>query len=81
MTGSQPISPSRAVLFADKLEKRIRSLELNPQLGRAPRDERLKRLGYRILIIDSFLIFYVVAARTVEIHRVLRGARHLHDVL
>ncbi len=74
-------SPARASFFTDKLEKNAGSLESNPFLGRVPHDARLKSLGYRLLIIESYLVFYLVRGKTIEIHRVIHGSRALEGIL
>jgi len=73
-------SPSRAVAFTEKLDKRIGALADNPHLGRAPKQEKLAHYGYRVLVIDSYLVFHVIRGRTIEIHRVIQGSRHLDDI-
>jgi toxin ParE1/3/4 len=72
-------SPANAMAFIEKLDQRIGSLKIHPFLGRIPRDDQLK--NYRLLVIESYLVFYVVHGRTVEIHRVVHGSRQLEDIL
>jgi toxin ParE1/3/4 len=74
-------SPAKAAAFIEKLDKLIQNLRRHPLLGKEPRMERLRRLGYRVLILESHLIFYVVHGRTVTVHRVLHGSRQLEDIL
>jgi addiction module RelE/StbE family toxin len=70
-------SPNRAASFVDELDRRIGSLEQHPLLGRIPRHRRLRAFGYRVLIVESYLMFYVVRGRSIEIHRVVHGSRDL----
>ena len=74
-------SPSNAAAFFDKLDQRIGNLETHPLLGRIPRDDKLQSSGYRVLVIESYLVFYIVRGKTVEIHRVVHGSRNLDDIL
>lgn len=74
-------SPSNAAVFVDKLDQRIGNLETHPFLGRIPGDDKLQASGYRVLVIESYLVFYVVRSQPVEIHRVVHGSRHLDDIL
>ena len=53
-------SPARATSFAEKLDKRINNLTIHPHLGRIPKQEKLQAFGYRVLVIESYLVFYVV---------------------
>jgi addiction module RelE/StbE family toxin len=62
--------------LANKIEKNLQLVSLNPQLGKIPRDNDLKSLGYRYLIIGNYLIFYTIEKRTILIHRILHGARN-----
>ena len=74
-------SPSRAMAFVEAVAKRIGRLESHPSLGRVPRNERLKQLGYRVLTVERYLVFYVPRGHAVEIHRVLHGSRHYDEIL
>jgi len=74
-------SPANASAFIEKLDQRIGNLQQHPFLGRVPRDDKLKNLNYRILVIESYLAFYIIRGKTVEIHRVIHGSRNLNDIL
>jgi plasmid stabilization system protein ParE len=74
-------SPARAVSFTEKLDKRINSLLTHPYLGRIPKDEKLRAFGYRVLVIESYLIFYSIREHIIEIHRVIHGSRYLDDIV
>lgn len=74
-------SPVNAGAFIEKLDKQIANLEAHPFLGHMPRDEKLRNVGYRVLVIESYLVFYVVRGKTVEIHRIVHGYRNLEDIL
>ena len=73
--------PNRASAFVDKLDKRISLLESNPHLGRVPRHTKLQEYGYRVLIVESYLVFYIVYGQTVEIHRVVHASRNLDHLI
>ncbi|HBR21715.1 MAG TPA: type II toxin-antitoxin system mRNA interferase toxin, RelE/StbE family, partial [Nitrospiraceae bacterium] len=64
-----------------KLDRRMLNLKNHPLLGRIPRDEKLKDFGYRVIIIESYLVFYIVRDKTVEIHRVIHGSRNLSEII
>jgi len=74
-------SPASAATFIEKLDHRIGSLKMHPFLGRIPLNDELKNAGYRVLVIESYLVFYIVRAKTVEIHRVVHGSRNIDDIL
>ncbi|MEW6323825.1 MAG: type II toxin-antitoxin system RelE/ParE family toxin [Nitrospirota bacterium] len=74
-------SSVRARAFIESVDKRIGGLAIHPQLGRIPRHPKLKAFGYRVLVMDSYLVFYVIRGRTVEIHRIVHGSRHLDEIV
>lgn len=64
-----------AVGLLDKMDTAISKLADFPMLGVISNDPHLDRKGYRILIVEEYLIFYVVEENAVEIRRVLHGRR------
>ncbi len=70
-----------AASMLEKFDDAISRLAHNPHLGAAPRDDRLRRLGYRMLIIGDYLVFYVVKSEMVQIRRVIHGARDYRFLL
>lgn len=68
-------NPAAAHLLLDKFDKSISNLMSNPLLGVIPNDPRLGRLGYRMLIVDNYLVFYVIKKHIVQIRHVIHGAR------
>jgi len=57
-------NPSAAGSLLEKFDHSISQLAINPEIGVIPKDERLKKLGYRMLIVGKYLVFYVVKANT-----------------
>lgn len=74
-------NPAAADAVANKIEKNLELLSGNPELGRIPREEEIRNLGYRYLIVQDYLIFYTIEARTIFIHRILHGARNYKSLL
>ena len=74
-------NPTAADAIASDIEKNLELLSINPNLGRIPREEELRNLGYRYLIVKNYLIFYTIEARTIFIHRILHGARNYKTLL
>ena len=74
-------NPNAADSIADKIEKNLRLLSENPKLGRIPRDDEIKDLGYRYLIVENYLIFYTIEEKIILIHRILHGARNYKPLL
>ena len=73
-------NPAAAQALADKMEKSLAALARHPAMGMVPADPDLMQLGYRYLIIENYLVFYVVETRAVIIHRILHGARNYRDL-
>ena len=74
-------SPARALSFVETLDKKIKPLEKRPLLGRVPRHSKLREYGYRVLIVDSYLVFYILREQTVEVHRVIHGSRNIDHLI
>jgi len=74
-------SPERASRFVDELDRRIGGLGRHPNLGRVPRDATLRNARYRVLVLESYLVFYRIQPHGIEVHRVLHGSRDLRDLL
>ncbi|MFH0727060.1 MAG: type II toxin-antitoxin system RelE/ParE family toxin [Pseudomonadota bacterium] len=73
--------PDAAASFLEEMDRSISGLSRNPHLGVVPRDERLEKLGYRVLIIRKYLVFYVVKKEVIQIRRILHGARQYSFLL
>ena len=73
--------PGAAVDQFEKIDRSVGLLGSNPLLGIVPNDERLRKFGYRVLIVDKYLVFYVIKGKTVQIRRVLHGARQYEFLL
>ena len=52
-----------------------------PERCPRPRDLALAAKGYRYLIVENYLIFYVVSGGTVQIRRILYGRRDYRALL
>jgi addiction module RelE/StbE family toxin len=74
-------SPEAADRVVDGLLEAIESLDERPLRGARPRDERLRRLGFRFLVVAPHLIFYKVIRREVRVYRVLHGKRAYEKTL
>jgi toxin ParE1/3/4 len=74
-------SPSRAADLVERIVKEVSHLSQFPRLGLIPKSARLQAKGYRVLVVDDFLIFYGLRGRAVRIRRVLHGARRYAALL
>ncbi|MCL6558052.1 MAG: type II toxin-antitoxin system RelE/ParE family toxin [Firmicutes bacterium] len=75
-------NPAAALKLAENIEQSILQLEDFPLIGTTPKNRRLTRKGYRILIVESYLVFYVLLDNgTVEIRRIISGKRDYQFLL
>ena len=74
-------NPTAANNLANQIEKDLELLSENSKLGQIPRDDDLKKLGYRYLIVQNYLLFYTIEKRTILVHRILHGARDYKSLL
>ncbi|MDP2208302.1 MAG: type II toxin-antitoxin system RelE/ParE family toxin [Bacteroidota bacterium] len=74
-------NPGRALAFVDKLDDHIKRLENHPFLGRVPRHPKLNEFGYRVMIVESYLVFYIIRGKQIEIHRIIHGSRNLDHLI
>lgn len=74
-------SVKRAEQFYTSLQERLDHVSIFPELFPLCRDQILAGRGYRIIPIGSYLLFYVLADREVQVRRVLFGRREYRDLL
>lgn len=67
--------------FLAKLNKEFDLLESFPFAFPMVRDTYLAQLGYRMIPVDSYIVFYVVKGKKVQIHRIIYGKRNYYDLL
>ena len=68
----------------EKEDNNLRKMQKISELahsGTIPKNERLEKLGYRVLIIHQYLVFYVVKDFVIEIRRILHGRRRYDFLL
>jgi toxin ParE1/3/4 len=69
-------NPAATLKLAENIEKSILLLQDFPLTGATPKNRRLTRQGYRILIVDRYLVFYVLLNNEIiEIQRIISGKR------
>ena len=59
----------------DRIHAAVLNLVDFPEMGAPPHDERLLRSGYRMLVIEKFLVLYVIDGDAVVIMGVVHGAQ------
>ncbi len=74
-------SKQAALLMHDKIIQKSNDLAHFPKLGRFVPDKKITEIGFRMLIVDKYIIFYRIIQNIVYIHRVLHGARNFPNLL
>ena len=67
-------------VFEEFLEQ-VKTLKENPFIYKVHQDSLLKLIGYRVIPIDNYLMFYIVKGSSVQIHRVLYAKRNYLQLL
>ena len=60
----------------EKFLEQVRILKTHPFTYSVHQDPLLKLIGYRVIPIDNYLMFYVVKGNVVQIHRILYAKRN-----
>ena len=69
------LSPQAAIRYYDLLIDKIGSLVEMPERCPFVRNIALKAKGYRYLIVENYLVFFVIKGDTVQIRRILYNKR------
>lgn len=69
------LSPQGAIKYYDLIVEKIGSLAEMPERCPLLRDTQLRLRGYRMLIVEKYMVFFVVKGDTVQIRRILYGRR------
>lgn len=68
-------SKKNASEIFDRIHSAAMKLVDFPEMGAHPHDERLLRSGYRMLVVEKFLILYMIGGDAVTIMGVVHGAQ------
>lgn len=76
-------NPPAAYKLIDKIDYAVQSLAGFPSKGVIPKDLQLKTKQYRMLIIESYIVFYIPnhALSEIEIMRVLSSKQNYKNLL
>lgn len=75
------MSPQAAIRYYDLLVEKISGLAEMPERCSFVRDVTLKAKGYRYLIVENYLVFFVLKDDTVQIRRILYSKRNYEWLL
>lgn len=74
-------NPAAADALLEQFDRAIGNLTSHPLMGIVPKNDRLQRLGYLMLVVGRYLVFYVIKADVVQIRRVIHGSRNYQFLL
>ena len=75
------LSPQAAISYYDVMVEKIGSLAEMPERCPFVRDVALKAKGYRYLIVENYLVFFVTKRDIVQIRRILYSQRNYEWLL
>jgi addiction module RelE/StbE family toxin len=75
------LSPETAANYYDLIVEKISSLSEMPERCPHIRDITLRVKGYRYLIIESYIVFFVIKSDIVQIRRIIYGKRNYEWLL
>lgn len=72
-----------ALNYLDKMEKAINCLADFPMSGSIPRYSILRKQGYRVLIVEKYLVFYKVNEdeKVVTVYAVVDGRQEYRNLI
>jgi len=68
-------NPEYAIKILELFDQSISRLSEFPYLGFVPKDDIIAQMNYRILCVESYLVFYTFVNDVIEIHRIINGKR------
>ena len=75
------LSRDAALRYYELLIQEISSLSAMPERWLRPKDLTLAAKGYRYMVVENYLVFYVMDRDTVQIRRILYGRRDYSSIL
>ena len=75
------LSPQAAIKYYDLIVEKINSLAQIPERCPLAKDLQLRVRGYRTLVIENYIVFYIIKEDLVQIHRILYGRRQYNWLL
>ena len=76
-------NPNAAIRMYENIKASIGKLADFPLIGPVPLDRKIAEKGYRMIVVDPYLVFYILVMEdnTVEVHRVLQGKQVFPGIL
>ena len=74
-------SPSTATKFLALIIEELTAVADQPGVSASPSESGLAQAGYRYIVVQDNMIFFVVEAETVLVHRIVSGASQYKGLL
>lgn len=74
-------APQAAIRLLDKIDQSVSRLSTFPYSCEKAKDVFLSKKGYRLLVVDNYIVFYIVINDTVRIRRVLYKKSSYEQIL
>ena len=74
-------SPKALQKFQEHLENHLKLLRKMPKIGSVPRDNFLRKKGYRFLLLGNYLLFYVIENNKIIVRRIIHQKRDYFKIL
>jgi len=75
------LSPDAAIRYYDLIIEKVETLTTIPERCPLAKDTQLRLRGYRTLLVNNYIVFYVINGKTVEIRRILYARRQYEGLL
>ena len=75
------LSEQAALRYYDMIMEKIGSLTTMPKRYPMAKDTQLQLRGYRTMVINNYIVFYIINGNTVEIRRILYARRQYEALL
>ena len=75
------LSPDAAIRYYDLIIEKAGTLSTMPKRYPLAKDTQLRLRGYRTLLVNNYIVFYVINEKTVEIRRILYARRQYDGLL
>jgi addiction module RelE/StbE family toxin len=75
------LAPEAAIKLYDAIIERISLLSRLPASCPLLRNTELRAKGYRALLVENYIVFYVIKGKTVQVRRILYNRRDYQYLL
>ena len=74
-------NPAAAWRMHDKIVQYAEDLSFFPEMGHLPRYAKMRKAGYRMLIVKPYILFYKKTGDNIFIYHVIHGKRNWKRIL